>query len=543
MTHAAGEEFAAVWPVIEPKLRAWLSSKRFVARPQEVPAVLAAATAELSRDDWHACRSEASGTGAAATERLLMAAFSRAVRAIEVSRWSQLILGQDHVNLGKDHRPAGPLSLSASLSQRLPAPWNSDDAAISAIVQEQLGELALAGWAALGGYGLHTDPALHFLEQLQRRLSWHGSWEAVLNHASVAEGLPLLTVLEQQALKEFSDPADGSRAFHWAIDHLVRKKFTAPNISPVHEVRNPQAFLRKAFATALVEFRRTAWRPGQIQRPRPDTWMQRLLSQDWIDVFHLSVRHARTQSVVESFMVGEHRGTVQEDQDQAVATEPALLDARRMTDEQRRYQERALQIEAEYAERPAARIQAIAIWCRSYLEQVKQWVPVAPDLSLFIEDGEGEQSERALPAVECTPLTELLCAEDRMRLLATAQQADRSITQGSASLDERLRAFTRTLLGPALALTTEQIATLRRIVDPPAPRRGRPPKDADKAQLLEQLRQAAQACGLDTSIFDSVSVLFPSWNGDAPEQRITSAAEAAHPHHGTTSSGDLHDTP
>src|SRR5690606_6141595 len=137
--------------------------------------------------------------------------------------------------------------------------------------------------------------------------------------------------------------------------------------------------------------------------------------------------------------------------------------APRMTEIQRRFQERAQQIEAGHRDDPAARIHAIAVWCRSYLEQVKQWFPVTSDLSLFITDSEGEESERPLPHVERDPLAQLLCEEDRRRLLGTVEHADRAANE-DVNLENRLRAFVRAILGPYFSLTTEEIGILRRIV-------------------------------------------------------------------------------
>ena len=538
-------DFDSAWDAIHHELRAWLKTKRFVARPAEADEVFEAAKAEIRKSDWNSCRNEArlnldSGTA----NKCLMAAFSRAVRTIEIEKWSQLILGSDQLTLGKNHRPSGPLSLPDTWRYRLAAPWNSQDNKFTAVLQEELGELALSGWAALGGYGLQADPGEFFLNQLQQRLKWHkthGTWEAALYSATDSEGRPLLKVFEKQAEKEFNDPADGERAYQWAIEYLVKEKFTAPNIRPVHEVSNPSGFLRTAFARALVDFRRTAWKPDQAQRPRPDVWMQRLLKQDWVDVFRLSVKHASTAAVVNGFLSGEQRDP--SDDDLAHAEEPtssradAKHGAPRMTEIQRRFQERAQQIEADHWDDPAARIQAIAVWCRSYLEQVKQWFPVTSDLSLFITDSEGEENERPLPHVEHDPLAQLLCEEDRRRLLGTGEQADQ-VANEDGNLEDRLRAFVRAILGPYFALTTEEIGILRRIVEPPAPKKGKPPKDSAKQQLLARLRQAAKVAGLDTSIFDSVSVIFPNWNEGKPQEHADPNPSEATKPSGKAGSGD-----
>lgn len=530
------EDFARAWNAIQLELHAWLAAKRFAARPAEVADIFAAAEAEVRGNDWKACRREdKSKLGfASSTNKLLMAAFSRAVRAIEIKKWSQLILGSDHFKHGKDHKPSGPLLLPDTWHRRLPAPWNTETVAMAAVLETALGELALSGWAVLGGYGLHADPGEHFLEQLRLHLHRHGTWEGVLMSAMVTEKNSLLDVMRKQALREFNDPSDGERAFHWAIDYLVKEKFSAPNIPPVHEVSNPTGFLRTVFTRALVDFRRAAWRPDQVQRPRPDVWMRRLLGQDWIEIFHLSVKHASTEGVAERFLLGERSNAANDDSTDAEALPSFDPDAKhgtpRMTDAQRRFQERAQQIEADHLADPAVRIRAIAIWCRSYLEQVKQWFPAVSDLPLIVTNSEGEESERPLPHTERNPLAELLCHEDRLRLLGVAEQAELGAKDGG-SLEDRLRAFIRAILSPDFTLTGEEVAVLRRIVDPPVPKKGRPPKDTEKQQLLSRLLQAAKAAGLDTSIFASLSVVFP----DYCEHRPSS--------HAALGSGDIHDTP
>lgn len=513
-----GRDFAEAWNMHHEDLLEWLRRERFSAQQSEIDAAFSAASAEVCKDDWQTCRNlfqQKKGTKKTALE-YLQAVFRRAVRTVEIKLWSRRILGQDYI-------PSGPLPLPDTWRRRLPAPWNSSNSNFATILQAEFGELAFGGWQGLGAYGVHSDPGDYFLKQLQHRLKWHkthGTWEAALYQATDAEGRSLLKVFEQQALTEFNDPADGERAFQWAIDYLVKKKFTSSNIPSVHEVSNPSGFLRTAFAHALVDFRRAAWRPDQVQRPRQDVWMRRLLDRDWIDVFHFSIKHASTETVINSFLSGEQLNAA--DDDLTDAEDPASpgLDAKqgmpRMTEAQRRFHERAQQIEADHRDDPAARIRAIAVWCRSYLEQVKQWFPVASDLPLFITDSEGEESERPLPHVECDPLATLLCEEDRRRLLGTGEQVDQASNEGD-NLEGRLRAFIRTILGPGFALSTEEIAILRRIADPPAPKKGKPPKDTAKQQLLSRLRQAAKAAGLDTSIFDSVSVIFPSWNEGKPQ--------------------------
>ena len=526
----SSRDFADAWSSVESKLRDWLACKRFIARPAEVSEVFEAAKAEVQRDDWRACRSEAISkpSSSDSADKWLMAAFSRAVRTIEIRKWSQLILGGGLLAPGSDHWPSGPLSLRETWRVRLPEPWNADSPENLAILQKALGELALCGWAALGGYGLHADTDRHFLERLQQCLRQHDTWEGVLSNAMVDGQRSLVDVLRLQALREFNDEADGERAFHWALEHLVNEKLVATGATPVREVSNPAGFLRAAFARALVDFRRVAWRPGQPQRPRPDAWMSRLLHRDWIDVFHLTIRHSSTQSVVERFLLGEQRGTVPDDpidEDKPFGVNAKDREAR-MTDVQRRFQARAQQIEADFQGDSAARIQAIAAWCRSYLEQVKQWFPVASDVPLHFTDSDGEESERQLPVIEGNPLAELLCEEDRRRLLDRLAWTDLA-TRHDGSLEARLRNFIQAILGPEFALTAEEAAILCRIVAPPAAKRGRPPKAPEKERILVRLREAATVAGLDSSIFDSVSVIFPYWDDDSRSECIESRAEHA----------------
>src|SRR5690606_32451159 len=222
-----GVDFDSAWDAIHHELRAWLKAKRFVARPAEVDDVVEAAKARIRKSNWNSCRNEArSNLGTDTANKSLMAAFSRAVRTVEIEKWSRLILGDGQLSFGKDHRPVGPLSLPDTWRYRLPAPWSSHDNKFAAVLQEELGELALSGWAALGGYGLQADPGEFFLNQLQQRLKWHkthGTWEAALYGAKDSEGRPLLKVFEKQAEKEFNDPADGERAYQWAIEYLVKE--------------------------------------------------------------------------------------------------------------------------------------------------------------------------------------------------------------------------------------------------------------------------------------------------------------------------------
>lgn len=543
--HFAAIDFAGAWDAIQHELHDWLRTRRFAARPDEADEVFKAAAAEVQKDDWRPCRDEArTKLHAGTANRCLMAAFSRAVRTIEIEKWSQLILGSDQPIFGRDHKPSGPLPLPDIWRARLSAPWNSSDNKLACVLQDVLGDLALSGWAALGGYGLQAEPGQFFLDQLQQRLKWHkthGTWESALYSATDSEGRPLLKVFEKQAEKEFNDPADAERAYQWAIDYLVKEKFSAPNIRPIHEVSNPGGFLRTAFAHALVDFRRTSWKPDQVQRPRPDVWMRRLLDQDWIDIFKLSVKHANTEAVVTGFLSGEQR--IPSEDDQTHTEEPASSGsdvkqgAPRMTETQRRFQERAQQIEADLQTNPVARIRAIAVWCRSYLEQAKQWSPVASDLPLFITDSEGKECERPLPHVERDPLAHLLCEEDRRRLLGNRRQADRAANEAD-NLENRLRAFVRTILGPHFALTTEEVAILRRIVEPQGPRRGKPPKDTEKLNLLTRLRETAKSAGLDTSIFDSMSVIFPNWNEVEPQEHPGPRTSKAEKPSGNPGPGD-----
>ena len=139
---------------------------------------------------------------------------------------------------------------------------------------------------------------------------------------------------------------------------------------------------------------------------------------------------------------------------------------------------------------------------------------------------DGEESERQLPVIEGNPLAELLCEEDRRRLLDRLAWTDLA-TRHDGSLEARLRNFIQAILGPEFALTAEEAAILCRIVAPPAAKRGRPPKAPEKERILVRLREAATAAGLESTIFDSVSVIFPYWDDDSRSECIVSRAEHA----------------
>lgn len=505
----SGSDFAQAWDTHHEDLLAWLKKEWSFAQPSEIDAAFSAAAVEVRKDDWQACRDlfqHKKDTKKAALE-YLKAVFRRAVRAVEVKLWSRRILGQDRI-------PSGPLTLLDTWRHRLPAPWNSSDPKIATMLQAELGELAKGGWGALGAYGKDSDPGEYFLQQLQHLLKWHktyGSWEAVLHQAKATDGRRLLEVFEQQALNEFNDPADGDRAFHWAIDYLVKKKFTSSNILPVHEASNPSGYLSTAFALALVDFRRGAWRLGQIQRPRPDIWMQRSLDRDWLDIFGLAIKHANIERAVQGFLSGEHHKVENDDptdDDHTSQNADAQQGASRMSDVQRRFQALAQQIETDHKGDPTARIRAIAVWSHSYLRQVKNWSHVVSDLSLTITDSEGEETERPMPSGEGNPLTSLLHVEDCSRL----EQAER-IAKEYSHIEDRLRAVNRYLFGPDFELTSNEKENLRWLADRPAPKKGRPPT----IPPLNRLNQALKDSGWDISIMDYVSVIFTNWNDDKPQ--------------------------
>jgi hypothetical protein len=543
------DAFNRAWNESHTKLRDWLTSKRFSCRPHEVAEVFEQASAEVRKNDWAMCsagsmalntsgsRVGATGDGKLASsesaKKLLLAAFSRAVRTIEIRKWSQLILGEDKI-------PSGPLHLNQRWRESLPTFWRSEEPRVFDAVNGCLGELALAGWASLGSYGSQEDPASWFLNLLVSRLQRDESWESVLYSAKVTGSISLLEVLRREALREFYSSSDGERAFHWAIDHLIQKKFTAPGMRPVHEASNPIGFLRASFAKALVDFRREAWNPGQLQRPRPEKWM-RQLGEDWVDIFKLVVRHARTEDVVHRFLSGEHRSTQPGDETDD-ADESSILkggqgteSAGRMTEAARTYLTQALQIEEGFQGEPAARVRAIATLWRSYLELEKRWFPPIPSLSLVTTDGDGDDRPFNFASVERDPLMELVCAEDRRRLTGVERvQHENCDTEGNE------RALVRALLGQGFQLSEEEVALLKEVLAPSAKKAGRPRKDAAEARenLLARLKQALHNADIDVSILDSVSVAFHYQHDESladshlgrpnnlPERATTTGADA-----------------
>ena len=321
-----GSDFAAAWDKHHVDLSEWLKTVRFSAQQNEVEAAFSAAAADVCRDDWVACRNEfKNDKGTVKTARkYLEAAFNRAVRAIEIKLWSRLILGKDHI-------PSGPLALPDTWRYRLTAPWNAKDARNDDQLTAVLGDLAKAGWAALGGYGRHASPSKVFLEKLQHRLNLCGSWENILNTAMYGEPRDRQqTLLEafrdlamhervRKASEKFKqsilgkgdeavyevnearavdllegddgaaldgnesrgipeakvfweqDNPEGERAFHWAVSFLIENKFKSPDFKKVHEVGNPVGYLINQFGMALKEFDRRALRTGAyryIEQPR-----------------------------------------------------------------------------------------------------------------------------------------------------------------------------------------------------------------------------------------------------------------------------------
>ncbi|MCX7562410.1 hypothetical protein OS176_02440 [Xanthomonadaceae bacterium XH05] len=516
----AANAYARVWEHSCNQLREWLLAERFPCQLIEAADVFEEVHARLAKDNWAACLAEHVGAhqkrsrrpvsssitplqGDTATKHL-MVAYRRIVRAIEIRKWSQLILGDDSV------RP-GPLGLPQHWRARLPSIWSADSPHSTQSIQEAMAELARAGWAALGNYGMHRDPGQWFLEQLLARLQWRGTWDGLLNSSLCADGLPLTEAFRIQTTREFSSPADADRAFHWAINHLVEKKFKAPGIRPVHEVSNPQAFLRASFARALNDFRRQAWSLGQLQRPRPEKWM-RHLGEDWVTIFNLVVKHASPEDVVQRFLAED---SPMNGSDGPLAEESLLDTSDDVSGEQatdkimrnaRPFLALATQIDQLHRGNPIARVRAIDALLRNYLEHVKKWQRPAAAQSLSAVGDDGEEYDLALPAATNDPLMELLCDESRRRL----RDADADAMPDDWSPERRI---IRTLLGPGFSLTDDEALLLRDIVNPPPRKAGRPRKDADmtKQHLLARLRSALHEAGIDVSILDFLSV---KWNDD-----------------------------